>query len=186
MKNLLSVKVLVIFASLITTFMVIGYVWRFEYYLPVSFEDVAPDKALLIDGVESYLSVAVFLLQLKSRSIAYEVEYPSPASQEENRPPFNITTVKIMGFSHLGYTGELLVEFFNDRLVGVRFFTSSVDAYKRQLLFQERLDLLAQPEILSSKNTRVWSATDYAGRAYIGWEDIRLAKEMEIWIKRYS
>lgn len=162
-----------------------GYLWWAEYFRPVSFEAVAPDNALLIEGVESYLSVDAFLLKLKARSLAYEVER-SPTPEKSKRPPFNVTTVKVDAFSALGCTGQLTVEFFNDRLVGVRFFPSDMDEYRKRLLSQRGLDLLTQSEASASSNARVWSASDQAGRSYVGWEDVRLAKEMELWIKRYS
>lgn len=186
MKSSLLVKTLIGMAIAAVAVAVTGYLWWFEYSRPASFENVVPDRASLIDGVESYLRVDAFLLQLNARSLAYEVERPLADSAKTKRPPFNVTTVKVRQFSDLGYSGELLVEFFNDRLVSARFFPLDTEGYRKQLLSKKGLDLMAQSDTRVSNNTRVWSATDHRGRGYFGWEDVRLTREMELWIKRYS
>lgn len=163
--------------------LVAGYVWWFEYFPPLNFQEVASDKALLIDDVESYLRVEPFLAQLKGRSLSFKVESPAPTSAETNRPPFNITTVRVSEFSHLGHAGELIVDFFNDRLIGVRFFPSDVAGYRKALALR---GIDPSTEGHTFGNTRIWSAADHTGRSYVGWEDVRLAREMDIWIRRYS
>lgn len=162
---------------------VAGYVWWFEYFPPVNFQEVASEKAPLIEDVESYLRVEAFLAQLKARSLSFTIESPPSPSAKTNRPPFNVTTVKVGQFSHLGHPGELIVDFFNDRLVGVRFFPMDVAGYQ-QALAKTGIDLSTDGHTFG--NTRVWSAVDQTGRTYVGWEDVRLAREMEVWIKRYS
>jgi len=163
-----------------------GLTWWYEYAEPVSFVAVAATPARLIDGIESYGRVDAFLVDLTRQSLEYEVKRPDPPPREARRPPFAITTVTIRRYSHLGQVGVLRVAFFNDRLVGVRFFPSAMDAYLARLLSDEGLDLKSQAEAKPSPHTRVYVATEQERGRYVGWEDTRLAAEMSLWIKRYS
>ena len=163
-----------------------GYIWWFEYYWPVSFVEVAQDRAELMDGIESYVRVDDFLAQLTRRSLSFEVRRPQPTPAQTRRPPYSITMVIIRQFSHLGFSGELTVTFFNDRLLGLRFFPSDIDGYLTQLLSKKSLDLRTQREARPSANTRVYLATEHSRGRYIGWVDVRLDAEISLWIKRYS
>lgn len=180
---LIKLFVAIIFMAVALT--VGGLIWWFEYYRHITFEDVAADKAQLIDQIQSYVTVENFLRQLDARSLTYELKRPKATnSSTASHPPFRVTTVKIDRFSDLGYTGELYVAFFNDRLASVRFYTLDIDGYRGQLLSQKGIDILTGPFVFGS--TRIWSATDHMGKMYIGWEDVRLAEEFDLWIKRYS
>jgi hypothetical protein len=152
----------------------------------MSFIAVAATRAKLISGIESYVGVNDFLADLARRSVEYEVNRPQSTPANTRRPPFEITTVTIRRFSHLGHVGLLTVAFFNDRLLGVRFFPSDVEGYLAQLRSQEGIDLRSQAEANPSEHTRVYAATEHQQGRYVGWEDTRLAAEMSLWIKRYS
>lgn len=158
--------------------------WWFGYFYSIDFQDTVSDTALFIGNIQSYQPVLPFLAQLRAQSLSFKIESPTLTQEKSSRPPFDITTVTVGQFSHLGYAGELIVDFFNDRLVGLRFYPSNIIGY-RQALARNGVDLSSQGNYRSG-NTRVWYGTDYTGRQYIGWEDVRLAKELEAWIKRYS
>ncbi len=160
------------------------YGWWFDYFSSIDFQDTVSDKALLIGNIQSYQPVSLFLTQLRAQSLNFKLESSTLTQDKSSRPPFDITTVTVGQFSHLGYAGELIVDFFNDRLAGLRFYPSNIIGYQ-QALARNGVDLSSQGNY-RSRNTRIWSGTDYTGKQYIGWEDVRLAKEMEVWIKRYS
>lgn len=165
----------------------IVYVWWFQYYHPVSFLEVRSDRARLVDDLESYISVEELVQRLQKRAIRFELDAtPSSSSQYAERPPFNVASVKVRNFTHLGVSGEFVVEFFNNRLVGARFYPADTDAYLAQLLSRAGIDLVHQSEVYFDKNARAWRAFDHAERGYVGWEDVRLSREMELWIRRYS
>jgi len=39
---------------------------------------------------------------------------------------------------------------------------------------------------MPAQHTRVSIGVDHMGREYVEWEDRRLAKQVSVWIKRYS
>jgi hypothetical protein len=158
----------------------------FEYGRAVTFVDVAQDRARLIDWIESYASVDEFVQQLKARSLPFEIDRPKSSGTTAYRPPYEITMITIPSFSHLGFSGDLIVAFFNNRLVGADFYPSDMNGYRKRLSSEIGTSLNADSEATPHPNTRIWKATDYKGRDYIGWEDVRLAEEMRLWIKRYS
>jgi len=160
------------------------YGWWFDYFSSIDFQDKASDKALLIGNIQSYQAVSLFLTQLRAQSLSFKLDSSTLTQDKSSRPPFDITTVTVGQFSHLGYAGELIVDFFNDRLVGLRFYPSNIIGYQ-QALARNGVEIPSQGNYRSG-NTRVWYGTDYTGKHYIGWEDVRLAKEMDAWIKRYS
>jgi hypothetical protein len=67
------------------------------------------------------------------------------------------------------------------------FFVHEMDKYIAQLAKIEGIDLVQNQEIKLSRHARIWRAeAERERKKYVGWEDIRLADEMDIWIKRYS
>ena len=107
-----------------------GVVWWLYHWESVTFEDFAADKAQLIDGVESYLRVTTFLEELDKRAITYEIDRPGN-SAGPSRPRFDVTTVTIRRFSNLGYSGELNISFFNDRLMATSFYPLDSEGYRQ-------------------------------------------------------
>ena len=156
-----------------------------DRYSSISFVDVAPDHAKLINGIESYQSIEA----AKKKFPVWEVIEQSSLGPKDQRPPFNIYKVAIKNYSHLGISGELHLGFFNDRLMETWFYPDSFDKYfevlkeKGGLAFQESR-WGKESQILPY--TRVWVYKDYKDRNYVGWEDTRLGRESAIWIQRYS
>ncbi len=131
----------------------------------------------------SYQSVAHVRRALAAPS--WEVVEDSHLGANDRRPRFDIYTVCLKGFVHLGQEGELSLHFFNDRLMESRFFPNDVDAFLAALA-NAGVDLRKQSEATAPPHTRLWTAMDYEKRKYVGWEDVRLADEMKYWIKRYA
>lgn len=116
-----------------------------------------------------------------------EVVEDSHLGPADRRPRFDVYTVSQKGFTHLGQVGELVLQFFNDRLMETRFFPDNVDAYLAALA-NAAVDLRQQSEAEATvpPYTRLSTAIDYKKRRYVAWEDVRLAEEMKLWIKRYA
>lgn len=153
----------------------------------ISFVDVASDRTRLIDDIESYWSIQELENHLRKKSLVWERAQGQRPGPDDMRPPFIVDTVKINNYTHLGLTGEMHVVLFNNRVASTMFFAREMDKYIAQLAKTEGVDLVQNKEIKLPRHTRIWRGEAERDRKYyVGWEDMRLADEMDIWIKRYS
>jgi hypothetical protein len=151
-----------------------------------SFVDVPKQRSVLIDGIRSYSRVDEIRSLLGSLTEKWEVvENSGQTSANDPRPPFRIYATVIHGYQHLGFTGDLKLTFFNDRLMSATFYPDDFEGYVKRVR-------TTVPQLAESKSvplpphSQVTLGTDYQQRKYISWEDARLVEEMSIWIKRYS
>lgn len=187
MKIGLPLKIILGAAAALVVGVLLALFFWFEYYRSVTFADIAKHRAKLINAIESYWSVEDLESYLTKRSLAWDLKRGQRPGLEDKRPPFIVDTVSIKNYPHLGFSGELVVEFFNNRLVGVRFFPRGIDKYIERLDSAENLDLARKREARVSEYTRVWiGEANQERKKYVGWEDVRLSNEMKQWIKRYS
>ena len=149
-----------------------------------SFTDVVPNRAILIDDIKSYQSIDEFKKFLSSRNFQWE-EKKYAQSPPKGRPPFNIYTIKIQKYSHLGFLGKLVVSFFNNRLISTTFYPLDINRYIIELK-KNGINFNGIQEIKIEPYTRVRFSVDNNDRKYIEWSDTRLDEEVELWIKRYS
>jgi hypothetical protein len=154
-------------------------------YDSVSFVKVESERTKLIAGIESYQDISEFKSFLKRNSYQWEFNEDSRPSPK-GRPPFNMSTVTIKNFTHDNFSGELTVGFFNNRLISTTFYPSNIEPYIKALENAEGLKFDSGEEVKLPPHTRVRFATDHKGRKYVEWSDVRLDKEIELWIKRYS
>ena len=148
-----------------------------------SFTEVEAVRTPLIAGLPSYAAPNEVLPRLAS--------FPPPAVVEQSalppndrRPPFSIYSVSIRDYRHLEHTGELRLLFFNDRLQDTIFYPHDPAAYMAAL--KASGVIVSEGKEWKSENTVVWTAVDYRGQRYVGWADLRLRKQSERWISRYS
>jgi len=71
-------------------------------------------------------------------------------------------------------------------LIATTFYPVDIDKYIEALAEAEGIKFDNDDDVSRPPCTRVRSATNYQGRKYIKWSDVRLDKEVELWIKRYS
>lgn len=150
-------------------------------------QDVAvpEDRADLLGMFRSYTSLSDTQTQLRASGMEFSTEEGTTPAASDKRPPFRVDTIVVKAYEHVGHQGELRVEFFNDRLVGVHFYPLNIDAYANKL--SQILGKPLPPEgEFTDANARVWRGLDYKGRPYVGCEDTRLAREMDSWIRRFS
>jgi hypothetical protein len=143
-----------------------------DNYASVSFVKVESER---IEEFQGFLSRSSFQWEESK-------DQPSP----KGRPPFNMHTITIKHYSHLGFSGELNISFFNNRLISTTFYPADVEKYIEAVVKAEGLKFDNNQEAKLPPHTRVRFAVDHKGRKYVDWSDIRLDKEVELWIKRYS
>lgn len=104
----------------------------------------------------------------------------------DTRPPFRILTISHEGFVEYGVTGELVMTFYNDRLMTTLFYPANLGAVKASLAHQADLNFTPEGDARIQPTTRVWIGKDTQGRSYIGWIDLALEREQDQWIEKYE
>jgi len=155
-----------------------------DNYASVSFVKVEAERTKLINGIESYQSVEEFKTFLARGSFQWEESEDKPSPK--GRPPYNVHVITLKNFSNLGFTGKLVVTFFNNRLMATTFHPLDAVKYVAAVEKKEGVQLSGNKEAKLPPHTRVRVAVDYKNRTYVDWSDIRLDQEMELWIKKYS
>ncbi len=103
----------------------------------------------------------------------------------DTRPPYRLLVISKKNARIDGQAGELVLTFFNDRLMTSQFYPADMDASRAAVEAGERLSLAGgDTHILPS--TRVWVGKDENGRSYIGWIDKALQAEQDAWLKQYG
>jgi len=151
----------------------------------VSFVKVESEPTNLMNGIKSYQSIDEFKMFLSRSSFHWE-ESIDTQPMPKGRPPYNISTITINNYSHLGFSGELNICFFNNRLISTTFYPKNSDKYIAALSKSEGIMFSIDQETKLPLYTSIRYAIDHNGRKYIRWSDIRLDKEIDLWIRRYS
>ncbi|HEY3130806.1 MAG TPA: hypothetical protein VGL91_15225 [Acidobacteriota bacterium] len=140
-----------------------------------------PQNTRLIGELESYQSID----QVRSRLLTTPKDWkiiqdsrPDPAKED---PRVGVITISLQNYKHLGVPGELILHFFNNRLVSTVFFPTDFPAYKAGLEERERIKF-DQVEIFRRPRTRIWIGKDSRKRDCIGWEDTALRNEIDQWL----
>ncbi len=149
----------------------------------VSFEKVEAERAKLINGIESYQNIDDFKRALSNSALQWELIEDNRALRK-GIPPSNIYVIAIKKYNHLNAIGELRVIFFNGRLVSTAFYPGDINNYIG-LLEKTGIRFAADDSVIS-QHTRIRLAEDYRGLRYVIWQDMRLDKEMKLWLERYS
>lgn len=174
--------------TLLCIVLIVGLsVWYLEYYrLPtVSFTDIADNPVKLIGGIESYQSVNELKEYFTPKGLSWTVIENSPGPKS-GRPPFNIVKTSVKAYKSYGISGELVLKFFNNRLMTTTFYPLEYDAYMEQLDRENHIKFGNVDEVNIAAYTNVMRGLDFKGRKYVVWVDVRLAEERSLWIKRYS
>jgi hypothetical protein len=104
----------------------------------------------------------------------------------DKRPPFRILEISKKAWSHLGMRGELVLTFYNDRLMTTQFYPADLDKYKGLLANRDQITFSEDGDTKIPPQTRVWIGKDASGRRYVGWIDRKLQAEHDNWVKMYS
>ena len=88
--------------------------------------------AALISPFESYISSADARRRLPGQ-IPVRVLFESKTAPDDPRPRFDELMLRVSGFEHLGFVGDLDLEFVNDRLASTEFCPTEPDSYRSAL-----------------------------------------------------
>lgn len=140
----------------------------------------------LIDSIYSFWRLEQLEAHLRAAGYRWTVRHPPPHEPSSRRPPFQVTTVSIDRFTHLGFEGKLEIELFNGRLMSARFLPGQLDAYLKALRAQTGIALpeSGEGEVIVAPHLRIRIARK--PHRFVQWEDIRLVEEVLKWIKRYA
>jgi hypothetical protein len=152
---------------------------------------VERDRLILMDEFKSYDSVQTVQEQLEKDKVIGELR-SNHRKIRGDAPPYDLDTLFIKEFKHLGIDGKLTLTFFNDRLFEAEFEPSNADAYLREL--RKKLPYLKRSETGRAEylegHLRMASSLELAisdvGRAlhtrpYVLWQDRRLLRQRDEW-----
>jgi hypothetical protein len=103
----------------------------------------------------------------------------------DTRPPYRLLVISRKGARIAGQPGELVLTFFNDRLMTSQFYADDLAAARAAVEQGQNLSL-AGGEAHIEPSTRVWVGKDEEKRSYIGWIDKTLQAEQDAWAKQYG
>jgi hypothetical protein len=103
----------------------------------------------------------------------------------DTRPPYRLLVISKKDAHLDGQPGELVLTFFNDRLMTVQFYPGDLASARAAVESAEKLSL-ASGEAHVAPSTRIWVGKDEAERGYIGWIDKSLQSEQDAWVNKYG
>ena len=103
----------------------------------------------------------------------------------DTRPPYRLLVISKKNARIDGQAGELVLTFFNDRLMAAQLYPADVDAARAAVEAGQKVSLAAGESHIAP-STRVWMGKDEADRSYIGWIDKTLQAEQDAWVKQYG
>jgi len=129
-------------------------------------------------------------LQTAARQLAmmagnFDVLVDRTPLPSDTRPPYRLLVISKKNAQVNGQAGELVLTFFNDRLMTSQFYSDDMPAARAAVESGDKLSLAAG-EAHIEPSTRVWVGKDENGRSYIGWIDKTLQAEQDAWVKQYD
>lgn len=103
----------------------------------------------------------------------------------DTRPPYRLLVISKKNARIEGQSGELVLTFFNDRLMTSQFYPTDLAAARSAVEAGQKLSLGGGDSHIQP-STRVWVGKDQDGRGYIGWIDKTLQGEQDAWVKQYG
>jgi hypothetical protein len=98
-----------------------------------------------------------------------------------SEPPSRLYIISKPGFQEYGSEGELILTFFNDELVGAKYFAQDVNAVCAAVESQQKIGLCGAGEARIEPSTRVWIGKETSGRKYLGWIDKQRQAALDNW-----
>ena len=158
---------------------------------------LAVDKGLpFLAGFTSYQTIeqATALLSRAGRTWTTQAQH---RPRSERYPVRDLDTITVADFEHLKTTGELQLEFFNNRLFEATFFPAEPAPYNvrlHQAVPLLKTDRNGKSELVTG-SLRIASNVDHAqsdvgrairARGYVIWQDLRLMKQRQEWEAAYG
>ncbi len=140
----------------------------------------------LISPLSSGQSLLAVQRTLEWQAGSWDVLTDRRPLSSDTRPPFRILVISKKNWMHHGNPGELVLTFFNDRLMTAQFYPVDMEQYETSLANQDQLGFSDVGDTKIPPSTRVWIGKDETGRSYVGWIDKVLQAEHDAWVKQYS
>jgi hypothetical protein len=114
------------------------------------------------------------------------LEDRKPLSSDK-RPMFRIFTFSKKQFPLLDTPGQdLVMTFYNDRLMTVQFYPYNMDAFKAALQSNDSVSVSPDGDSSVAPSTRIWVGKDPSKKLYVGFMDKALMAEHDDWVRKYS
>jgi hypothetical protein len=116
---------------------------------------------------------------------SYEVLEQREPLPSDTRPPYRLLVISSKQRKVFGQSGELVMTFFNDRLMTMQFYAADIVGARSAVEREQQLSL-ADGQNHIPPTTRVWVGKDENQRGYIGWIDKALQGEQDAWVRQYE
>lgn len=143
-----------------------------------------PKPSRLFHPMFSYWSLEK--VQKKAGIDKWEVLDDRRPLSSDTRPKFHLLQIKVADYTDAGYKGDLVLWFYNDRLMKTQFYVADIKEYLKVAQEEQKFGLSSDLSGDVSPSTRIWVGKDADGRTYLGMEDRVLITEMNNWIMKYS
>jgi hypothetical protein len=157
-------------------------------WLPVSCKhrdqkEFKPSK--LAPGLYSGQSLQTVERKLDMMAGNFDILVDRTPLPSDTRPPYRLLVISNKNQQLEGQNGELVLTFFNDRLMTAQFFAADLAVARASMEAGQQI-LLTSGEGHIVPSTRVWVGKDENGRSYIGWIDKTLQADQDAWVKQYG
>ncbi len=147
-------------------------------------KDFEPSK--MAGPLYSYQSLETVERKLDLKHGDWDVLEDRKPLSTDKRPMFRIFTFSKKDFPLLDTPGQnLVMTFYNDRLMTVQFYPYDMGAFKSALA-ADGVTLSPEGDAHIPPSTRVWLGKDDQGKLYVGFMDKALEAEHDAWMARYS
>jgi hypothetical protein len=140
----------------------------------------------LMPPLDSGYSLQKVQRKLNLKSGDWDVLEDRRPLTSDQRPPFQILMISRHGFTKFGATGDLVMTFYNDRLMTTLFYPMDLAALRTALAREAGISFSTQGDARIEPTTRVWIGKARDGRSYIGWIDLELERQQDEWIEKYE
>ena len=146
-------------------------------------KEFKPSK--LAPGLYSGQSLQAVERKLNMMAGNFDILMDRTPLPSDTRPPYRLLVISKKNQRVEGQNGELVLTFFNDRLMTTQFFAADLAAARASMETGQQIPL-ASGEGHIEPSTRVWVGKDENGRSYIGWIDKTLQADQDAWVKQYG
>lgn len=146
-------------------------------------DDFKPSK--LIGPLYSGRSLAAVERDLDLKPGDWKVLEDVRPLSSDKRPPFRIFTISKPQPMY-SIPGELVMTFYNDRLMTTQFFPQDLDRFKAAMQKEDGIALSSDNDAKIAPSTRVWVGKNSDGATYVGFIDKVLQAQHDAWLKQYG
>jgi len=157
-------------------------------YISAGSLEAANEMALptpLIGDFRSQMALEEWKIRMRQAGIKWQIVENQVVEAKGERPRFSNIRIAVNDYPDFGKKGNAQFQFFNEKLMAVRYFPNDFAAYQSRVWSENQAQTI-QKEILVKPSTRIYSAHDFRGMQFVCFEDIVLTQAMNQWIARYS